>query len=47
MRKTHTLSVAMKNLVEVPDSLFQQAQEEGVSTVDFSKNRFSAVPEGY
>lgn len=46
MRKTHTLSVAMKNLTEVPDSLFQTAQEEGVSTVDFSKNKFSSIPEG-
>lgn len=46
MRKTHTLSVAMKNLTEVPDSLFQQAQEEGVSIVDFSKNKFSTVPDG-
>lgn len=46
MRKTHTLSVAMKSLTDVPESLFRTAQEEGVITVDFSKNNFSSIPEG-
>lgn len=46
MRKSRTLSAVMKNLTDIPDSVFMMAQEEGVSTVDFSKNKLATVPEG-
>lgn len=47
MRKTHTLSVVMKGLTDIPDTLFMDAQEEGVNVIDLSKNKLTGVPEGY
>lgn len=47
VRKSRTLSAVMKNLTDIPDSVFMMAQEEGASTVDFSKNKLATVPEGY
>lgn len=47
MRKSHTLSVVMKGLTDIPDTVFMEAQEEGVSVIDLSKNKLASVPEGY
>jgi hypothetical protein len=36
----------MQDLVHIPDSVFQEALEAGVITVDFSKNKLKEVPGG-
>lgn len=46
MRKTHCLTVTMQNLTEAPDEVFSTACEENVNIVDFSRNRFTTLPEG-
>ncbi|KAI8130217.1 hypothetical protein FF38_12561 [Lucilia cuprina] len=46
LRKTHCLTVTMQNLTEAPDELFATACEENVNIVDFSRNRFTTLPEG-
>jgi hypothetical protein len=36
----------MQDLTEIPDSVFQEAMESEVTTVDFSKNKLREVPGG-
>lgn len=36
----------MQNLTEIPNEVFESAKEENVNIVDFSRNRFTALPEG-
>lgn len=46
MRSGRSLSLAMQDLTEIPDSVFQEALEAEVNTVDFSKNKLKEVPSG-
>ncbi|XP_023726055.2 leucine-rich repeat-containing protein 40, partial [Cryptotermes secundus] len=46
MRSGRSLSLAMQDLTEIPDSVFQEALEAEVTTVDFSKNKLKEVPSG-
>ncbi|KAM7364317.1 leucine rich repeat containing flyers-cup isoform 2-T2 [Cochliomyia hominivorax] len=46
LRKTHCLTVTMQNLTEAPNEIFTLACEESVNIVDFSRNRFTTLPEG-
>lgn len=46
MRKNKTLTLAGRQLTEVPNSVFITAQEESVGTIDLSKNNLKEVPEG-
>ncbi|PSN57280.1 Leucine-rich repeat-containing protein 40 [Blattella germanica] len=46
MRNVRALSVAMQELTEIPDSVFQEALEAEVTTVDLSKNKLKEVPSG-
>ena len=36
----------MQNLTEVPNDVFESANAENVNIVDFSRNRFTSLPEG-
>ena len=44
MRGSRAMSLGMQGLQQVPDSLFQDAQEAEVETVDLCKNLLTAVP---
>lgn len=46
MRAGRSLSLAMQDLTEIPDSVFQEALEAEVTTVDLSKNKLKEVPSG-
>lgn len=46
MRNGRALSLAMQDLKEIPDCVFQEALEAEVTTVDFSKNKLKEVPAG-
>ena len=46
MSRTRTLSIPMKNLTDIPDSVFMTAQVESVNVIDLSKNKLSTIPEG-
>lgn len=46
MKKTHSLSMVMKNLTEIPENVFMDAKEASVNNIDLSKNKLSSVPEG-
>lgn len=47
MRSTKGLTLAMKDLITVPDEIFDDASNAEVSAVDLSKNKLNAVPAGY
>lgn len=46
MRQCRALSLAMQDLSRVPDNVFEEAEKAEVTTVDLSKNKFTAVPKG-
>lgn len=46
MRNGRALSLAMQDLTEIPDSVFQEAVEAEVTSVDFAKNKLKEVPVG-
>jgi len=46
MRTCRSLSLAMQDLTEIPDCVFQEALEAEVTTVDISKNKLKEVPSG-
>ncbi|KAJ9601653.1 hypothetical protein L9F63_000186 [Diploptera punctata] len=46
MRNVRALGLAMQDLTEIPDSVFQEALEAEVTTVDLSKNKLKQVPDG-
>ncbi|XP_021915827.1 leucine-rich repeat-containing protein 40-like isoform X4 [Zootermopsis nevadensis] len=46
MRNSRALSLAMQELTEIPDSVFQEAVEAEVTSVDISKNKLKEVPVG-
>lgn len=46
LHKTRCLTVTMQNLTEVPNDVFESANTENVNIVDFSRNRFTSLPEG-
>lgn len=46
LRKTRSLTLCGKNLVEVPEQLFVDAKSADISVVDFSKNKLKQLPEG-
>jgi hypothetical protein len=46
MRAGQSLSLAMLDITEIPDSVFQEALEAEVTTVDLSKNKLKEVPGG-
>lgn len=46
LHKTRCLTVTMQNLTEVPNDVFESANAENVNIVDFSRNRFTSLPEG-
>ena len=47
MRNVRAVNLAMQDLTEIPHSVFQEALEAEVTTVDISKNKLKEVPEGY
>lgn len=46
MRRARGLNLAGRGLNTIPDDVFMVAQEEGVPSVDLSKNLLQEVPEG-
>jgi len=46
MRTGRSLSLAVQDLTEIPDRVFQEALEAEVTTVDISKNKLKEVPSG-
>lgn len=46
MKKTHSLSMVMKNLTEIPENVFLDAKEASVNNIDLSKNKLSSIPDG-
>ena len=46
MRAVRSLNLAMRDLTEIPDYVFQEALEAEVTTVDLSKNKLKEVPSG-
>jgi len=46
MRAGRSLSLAMQDLTEISDCVFQEALEAEVTTVDLSKNKLKEVPSG-
>jgi len=46
MRAGRSLSLAMQDLTEISDSVFQEALEAEVTAVDLSKNKLKEVPSG-
>lgn len=46
MRNSRSLSLGMQDLTEVSDSVFKEAVEAEVTSVDFSKNKLKEVPVG-
>lgn len=46
MRNGNILNLALKNLFDVPETVFQEAKEVKVTIVDLCKNKFTTVPPG-
>lgn len=46
MRNGNILNLALKNLTDVPEAVFQEAKEAKVTIVDLCKNKFTKVPPG-
>lgn len=46
MKKTKALALGMKDLVDIPEEVFLDAQDSYVSNVDLSKNKLTRVPDG-
>ncbi len=46
MRTTQALNLSAKGLTSVPDKLFEDAAESGVTSADLSKNNLNATPDG-
>ncbi|GFG36680.1 hypothetical protein Cfor_11016 [Coptotermes formosanus] len=46
MRAGRSLSLAVQDLTDIPDCVFQEALEAEVTTVDLSKNKLKEVPNG-
>jgi Leucine-rich repeat (LRR) protein len=46
MQKNHAMSMMGKALLEIPDFVFSEAVAAGVHSVDLSKNKLAALPEG-
>lgn len=46
MRNLRALNLTMKDLTNVPDAVFEEAQKAEVTIVDLCKNKFSEVPKG-
>lgn len=46
LKKTRSLTLVGKNLVEIPDQVFTDAKEADISVIDFSKNKLKHLPEG-
>lgn len=46
LKKTRSLTLCGKNLVEVPDQVFVDAKNADITIVDFSKNKLKQLPEG-
>lgn len=46
MRNLRALNLAMKELTNVPDSVFEEAKGAEVAAVDLCKNKFTVVPSG-
>lgn len=46
MRKTKALALGMKDLTDIPENLFIDAQDSGVTNIDLSKNKLGKIPEG-
>lgn len=47
MRAGRSLSLAVQDLTDIPDCVFQEALEAEVTTVDLSKNKLKEVPNGW
>lgn len=47
MRNSRTLSLTMKELTKIPDSVFEEAEQAEVTVVDLCKNKLFEVPAGY
>lgn len=47
LKNTGILSLAMKDLSDIPEECFQEAKEANVYSVDLCKNKFTKVPLGY
>jgi Leucine-rich repeat (LRR) protein len=45
LKKTHSLSLVGKNLMEVPEQVMKDALEAEISVIDLSKNKLSRLPD--
>ena len=47
MKANRIVNLTQQELISVPDIVFQEANEAGVTLIDLSHNKLAKVPSGY